>query len=276
VDLLVDSKGNLIVVDGELKSVILLSPPNYDTPKVIARDLVDPTSAAIATGGTVIVYDAGRQGMDAFVRIRGALGKDATYFICSLPLRERAAHSALPPELQARYAPLIDVADWHIIGPFDNIDGKGFDIEYGPETEKAFDFSRKYPGLDGAPTAWQPMPPRACPNGEAVNFGICFSQQNFVTAYAAATVVSDAERPVRLLTGSDDTITMWVNGEKVLSKNLLRMVRKDEDRTDVTFKKGHNRILIKIGQAGGGWLFYFRIVDPETGEPIPSLHFKRE
>jgi hypothetical protein len=275
VDLLVDSNGNLIVVDGELKSVTLLPPPNYDTSKVIALDLVDPTSAAITKGGDLLVYDAGRQGMDAFVRIRGALDRDTTYFICSLAQKDRAAHSVLPPELQARYAPLIDAADWHIIGPFDNTDGNGFDVEYGPETDKAFDFSHSYPGLDGAPTAWQPMPPRACPNGELVNLGICFSPQNFVTAYAAATVVSDAERPVRLLTGSDDTITMWVNGEKVLSKNLLRMVRKDEDRTDVTFKRGENRILIKVGQAGGGWLFYFRIVDPETGEAIPGLHFER-
>ena len=76
-------------------------------------------------------------------------------------------------------------------------------------------------------------------------------------------------RKVRMLTGSDDTITMWVNGEKVLAKNVSRGVTKDEDKTDVTLKKGENRVLIKVCQGIGGWGLAFRIVDPETGEQMP-------
>ena len=83
----------------------------------------------------------------------------------------------------------------------------------------------------------------------------------------------ESER-VRLLTGSDDTITIWVNGTQVLAKDVYRVARKDEDATDVVLGQGANRILIKVCDGGGGWGFYFRIVEPDTGRPAQGIRFK--
>src|SRR5262245_13963689 len=42
---------------------------------------------------------------------------------------------------------------WHIIGPFDNTEGTGFDTAYPPEKE--IDLARKYTGKGGATVAWR-------------------------------------------------------------------------------------------------------------------------
>jgi hypothetical protein len=275
VDLLVDSHQNLIVVDQELKTVSVLVPPNYVTAKVIGKDFARPTSAAIGKDGTLLVYDAGRTGMDAFVRIEGALPKDTTYYIESLSREGLRSFSVLPAKLQAEHAPSIEREAWHIVGPFDNPNMEGFDTEYPPEKEKRFDFKRSYTGVGGK-IAWQILPVKGCPDGEFVNLDACFSPNDAVCAYAAATIISDEERPVRFLTGSDDTITVWLNGKKVLANNVLRAAVPAQDQTDVTLAKGDNRVLVKICEGGGGWGFYFRIVDPETNEPIPGVHFRRQ
>ena len=118
------------------------------------------------------------------------------------------------------------------------------------------------------------LPSYGCPDGEFVNLNACFSPNDFVCAYAATTLVSDSERTVTFLMGSDDGIAVWVNGENVLSHDILRGVTKDQEKTEVTLKKGENTVLIKITESIGGWGFYFRIVDPETGQPPAGVTFK--
>jgi hypothetical protein len=138
----------------------------------------------------------------------------------------------------------------------------GFDTAYPPESEQQFDFSREYAGVCG-PIRWQALPARGCPDGEFINFGRCFAPNENVCAYAATTISSESARKVRLLTGSDDTITIRLNGEKVVSKKVLRAATKDEDDTTVTLNPGENRVLVKVCQAGGGWGFYFRVAEPQ-------------
>ena len=276
VDMLVDSNENLIVVDQQLGSVRLVHRTPYThVEKQLAKDLVRPTSAAIGKGGTLIVYDAGRVGMDAFVKIKGALPKGTTYYMESLSKEKLRSYSVLPPELQAKYAPAIEREAWYIVGPFDNPNMEGFDTEYPPEKEKRFNFKRSYKGASGQVT-WQRLPVKGCPDGEFVDLNACFAPNDAVCAYAATTIVSEKECQARLLTGSDDTITVWLNGKKVLAKNVLRPAAPAQDTTDVSLKKGENAVLVKVCEGGGGWGFYFRIVDPETGEPVPCLRFKRE
>lgn len=68
-----------------------------------------------------------------------------------------------------------------------------------------------------------------------------------------------------LLTGSDDYITVWINGELVLSYNVKRRAgMQDQDVTEsITLKKGYNRIVVKCVDVVLGWNFYLRFADKD-------------
>jgi len=94
-----------------------------------------------------------------------------------------------------------------------------------------------------------------------------FADQENVCAYALTRVVSDQDRTATLYTGSDDTISVWVNGKSVLAKEVYRGATPDSERTGIALKKGVNTILVKVCQGTGGWAFYARLGD-EYGLPL--------
>lgn len=157
------------------------------------------------------------------------------------------------------------IQDWQIVGPFDNTDGRGFAAAYGPEQDPA---KPSYPGLNGE-VAWQRLrgsdQPALGPG--PVDLLGRFPVKENVCAYALTRVVSDRERPAALFTGSDDTITVWLNGKEVLAKEVYRAAAPDSERTEITLKKGVNTILVKVCQGTGGWAFYLRLGD-DYGLPL--------
>ena len=266
-DLLFDSEGRLILVDAGTKAVYRIHPKDFvgrtdtlDKYEKLAGDFINPTSAAIMPNGTLMVYDCGREGMSAFVKVEGVLAKDETYYLQSLTKEKAGDYTCVPNDIWRDYAPTIKREEWHIVGPFPNDNMAGFDTEYPPEKETSFDYTKKYQGVLGE-VGWRVLPPRGCPDGEFVNFDRCFVPNDNVCAYAATTIHSDSARKLKMLTGSDDTITVWLNGKKVLSKNVLRGATKDEDSTEIELVAGENRILVKVCDGGGGWGFFFRITD---------------
>lgn len=273
-DLVVTAAGELLVVDGGRGDVRLLVAPAYEGARVLKDGLERPTSAAIGRDGVLWVYDAGRRGMAAFVQVDDALDRGATAFLVGASDAAAEACTVIPEKLYARYAPVVDVADWWIVGPFDNAGGEGYDRVYGPERAAGVDPQQSFDGVRGQ-VRWQPMPTKACPDGRLINFDRLFTPSDYVCAYAATTLHTDEAQTVRLLTGSDDTITVWVNGEEVLGVNRPRAANPDEDRTDVELRAGTNRILVKVCDGMGGWAFYFRVADPETGEMPAGVKFER-
>ncbi len=83
-------------------------------------------------------------------------------------------------------------------------------------------------------------------------------------AYAYRAIESDAARRVLLLTGSDDTLRVWVNGQLVSETGKWRVARVDEDRTWVSLQRGHNDVIVEVSNVGGGWGFYFRMADEDN------------
>ncbi|GMU82207.1 MAG: hypothetical protein AMXMBFR47_20780 [Planctomycetota bacterium] len=85
--------------------------------------------------------------------------------------------------------------------------------------------------------------------------------------YARTTLVSNAERKVRLDIGSDDGIVVWLNGERVHAKAGTRGLTVGEDKLDVALKAGENVLLLKVLQGNGEWGFCVGVRTPE-GEPL--------
>jgi putative heme-binding domain-containing protein len=84
-------------------------------------------------------------------------------------------------------------------------------------------------------------------------------------AYAYAEVMSDVERAVELRVGSDDRMTLYVNGQKVHDDRGESGWAPDEATVAATLKPGRNVIAAKVGNAGGGWMFSVAVSGEQKG-----------
>jgi hypothetical protein len=161
---------------------------------------------------------------------------------------------------------------FHLIGPFDNTDNKGFDTVYPPEEN--IDFTRVYPGkevearwqttewtLPGTGADFAPvfinLIPRFRPNTETV-------------AYAVTYLRSAQPKDVVFALGSDDGAALWLNGEKMYSHPQQRIAIPGQDQVPARLRAGWNTVLMKIVQLPGDWGFYLQVTDPE-GRPLPDV-----
>lgn len=81
--------------------------------------------------------------------------------------------------------------------------------------------------------------------------------------YAHAYVYSPLQREAKILVGSDDGSIVWLNGEKILQKNLYQGWIVDRYKVDVTLEKGWNRLLCKISQESGDHQLSVRFTDTD-------------
>jgi len=86
-------------------------------------------------------------------------------------------------------------------------------------------------------------------------------------AYAFTTLDRSQAQAILCKSGSDDSIAIWINGSLVHENNAARGVSVDEDSAPASLVKGTNRILVKIGQGGGGFGFCLRLTDAK-GKPL--------
>jgi putative membrane-bound dehydrogenase-like protein len=146
-------------------------------------------------------------------------------------------------EVYSSFAPLLT---WRVIGPFPR-DGK----THPPQTEQKFDSA--YKG-EGKTVKWQIIHADAKQHGR-VNLAARLHPNAQVVAYAYAEIEATTARDATLLCGSDDTITIWLNGKKVHDHQSDRGWNYNQDKVAVHLDKGTNRLLIQCGNSGGPWEF---------------------
>ncbi|MEW6040665.1 MAG: glycoside hydrolase family 31 protein, partial [Elusimicrobiota bacterium] len=158
---------------------------------------------------------------------------------------------------------IIKSFSWMVIGPFENKDRNGFDNKYPPEKE--VDYRKKYPGKSGE-VSWKKLSDGSISPEGYVDIKKNVSPADQSVAYALTNIYSPDEKYVQFRTGSDDTLTLWLNDDLILSKNVYRMAKKDEDIVKVKLKKGKNKLLVKVCNGEGDCGFYFRITDLDGNE----------
>ncbi|MBI5834258.1 MAG: hypothetical protein HZB16_18340, partial [Armatimonadetes bacterium] len=141
---------------------------------------------------------------------------------------------------------------WYAIGPFGQGDRNAFDTVYDPE--KAVDLAAECSGLGGRKLRWQRMDDYKDGQGNDL---MRLSGEGNVAAYVYREIEAPTARAMQVWLGSDDTLTVWLNGEKLLAKNVDRGCNLGDDRLSLPLKQGRNQLLLKIGQYGGGWAFAF-------------------
>jgi len=144
---------------------------------------------------------------------------------------------------------------WYYAGPFDNANNQGFRTAFPPEKE--IDLKKKYKGKGGEDVAWRTG---TFTDGEVNNLAL-FDEKNNSSAviYLYREIEAEKAMQMALSFGSDDTLSVWVNGERIINEEVFRGAAADQNLATVKLKEGKNALLIKICQGEGDWAFYFAV-----------------
>jgi tetratricopeptide (TPR) repeat protein/transglutaminase-like putative cysteine protease len=160
------------------------------------------------------------------------------------------------------------IGAWMVLGPFDNEGKAGHAQVLPPESEPVVDPGREYAGRE-RPVRWRVFPERLASRGlVALDAGLRPAEN--VVGYATTWVEVARDQDVALHTGSTGAIKVWVNGREVLSREVYRPVRFDQDVAGARLRAGWNRILVKVCAAEAGWTFFLRLSTPD-GRPLRLL-----
>jgi hypothetical protein len=145
-------------------------------------------------------------------------------------------------------APVV-LQPWRYIGPFPNA-GRGFATAYPPEKE--INYKGLYDGK-GDKVTWK----EGKFTDGANNSLALFASNDDAVCYVhrEITCTKPAKLPISL--GSDDGLTVWLNGKKLVEANVNRACAADQHRVTLDLKEGKNDLLMKITQGSGPWEFYF-------------------
>lgn len=132
---------------------------------------------------------------------------------------------------------------WYLIGPFENANRRSLNTAFLPES--LVDLDAEYTGKAGKKIRWQywrTSKPRINPP----------SPGNYEIYYGYTEIYCDEERAFWVALGSDDFGKLWVNDQLVwISPTASKAFKEDEQFQLITFKKGINRLLFRLENAGG-------------------------
>lgn len=83
--------------------------------------------------------------------------------------------------------------------------------------------------------------------------------------YLYRTITVSEPLPLMVSLGSDDGLQVWLNGNKVLSKEVERAVAPDQESVELQLAKGENQLLLKINNGSGQSGFYFAVSEDQSG-----------
>ncbi len=164
------------------------------------------------------------------------------------------------------------LTEWYLIGPFDNVGLKGFNVAYPPEIER--NLKAKYAGKSGE-VEWKSYSTQ----DEYGTLDIAKKTEPFKGAvmYAATTFVADKARDIEVRLGTPNAWKLWVNGVQIFARDEYhRGTFLDQYKVSAKLKPGPNEILLKICQNeqteewAQAWTFQLRVCD-HSGVAVSPL-----
>ena len=141
---------------------------------------------------------------------------------------------------------------WHTTGP---IAAETFEQELWPETEP-LDFGCEVTpeSTDAAPECgWVPIP--SLTDGRV--HSLPTNEMELCATYLVRTITANRPTQYEIGLGSDDGLSVWLNGERLLDRDLLRGATPDSDLLALSLERGDNTLLLKIYNGRGRHAFYF-------------------
>ena len=173
----------------------------------------------------------------------------------------------LPPPTEVRLAIEASAGgyfrEWLVSGPLPNPEGAdGATADYlaamggEPNARPGVAVEWQY---EGQTYRWRRL---ASPLHAEVDLAATYPDNNrHVALYAFATIDSPTARRVRATFGSNDGITVFLNGAVVFDKQARQNLMIDDDEAWLPLNAGRNHLMLKISQGSGGWGFSFRLPD---------------
>ncbi|SIO66439.1 putative membrane-bound dehydrogenase domain-containing protein [Singulisphaera sp. GP187] len=183
----------------------------------------------------------------------GRISIDAAPVLDRLSARHELPPTLLP-ELRKIYTALQPVTDWHLVGPFK------IDAPAPMSVERPVDLQARFVGAQGEPVVWKKAKP-ADQQGR-LDLHKLYSNLEDLAVFGAAEFQSNAKWSAEMAVGSDDTLTVWLNGKQVYDFQGRDGFRHDRNRVNVLLLEGTNRILVKCGNRGGPWQFAVALATP--------------
>jgi len=155
------------------------------------------------------------------------------------------------------------VLHWKLIGPFDNIDDKGWDVAYPPE--KKVDLTAELDGQKGK-VRW--LVHATTDEFGRVDLNKILANHKGAIAYGYAEFVADRDQPCDLRMGTSNASKVWLNGQQIGATHVYHANEQvDQYLAQGRLKRGQNTILLKICQNeqtepwAQDWAFQLRVCD---------------
>lgn len=102
-----------------------------------------------------------------------------------------------------------------------------------------------------------------------VNFLAQFpsEKQRNTVGYAVCVLQTPEARKLKIFTGSNDSLRLWLNGKLVQQVLILRTSKPDAEMAEVVLNPGRNILLAEVSQAVDRWGLVLRLED-EQGRPV--------
>lgn len=142
----------------------------------------------------------------------------------------------------AMYAQMQALEDWQFAGPFDNINGSGFNKHYGPITQ--LEPGKGFISYNNTAIDW--FTPSLTNRQGWVFVGTVFPA-NPAIGYMQTFVQSDAEKDALLCLGGAGAFKVWLNDKELISEADEKTTELDFYKVKCRLNKGYNRVLVQIG-----------------------------
>ena len=211
----------------------------------------------VADARAVRVYLRGLAGRSPELRFASfrALAeiRDEAAPILELLAERRELAPSILPDLRRVFSPIRPIASWRVLGPLP----EGSTPLLAPDG--SIDTSAPADGLEDRPVSWRLV--EAAEKDGRVSLEDLFGGEARA-AFGYAEIRSDSARSAMFTVGSDDSITVWVNGAQVYDFDGNRSFEPGRERFRADLVEGTNHLVIKCGNAAGGWMYSVAMSEP--------------
>ena len=150
------------------------------------------------------------------------------------------------------------VQRYMVLGPFPKTDANATALSISPENP--LNLNETYKGIEGKTLRWREA--ETTTNG-MLNLRANIGMNTGVVGYAVTYVYAPKAMDTVLLLGSDETVTVWLNGTEIHKKRVYRRITPDIDMILCQLKAGWNEVLCSVEQNSWTWALYLRFTDAE-------------
>lgn len=160
------------------------------------------------------------------------------------------------------------ILSWRLLGPF------SFESAPPVAFDRPIDLKVPHADRQGKQAIWREV--RSDDRDGAIDLKRIFSGEDRQSAFGYAEIQSKTARQARLSIGSDDTLTIWLNGRLLYDYQGMRPYSKDSAQVEAALIAGVNRFLVKCGNGSGEWKYSVSVSEePATETPAALARTER-